>query len=213
MQHSLNVEQGNISLEKIQRNPRHLCACATLGAWPVWEDIVTFWDGWWERVTHLSLLLGGSNYMLHVAEKFWKQQLSGTCHWKVWMYWIQTQVLCHSTLRKYHWLKWHICACCYMSLKSFESNNYPVPHLAEEKIEWSECSFIFWENIIGESESYTSLLLGGNNYPLHVAEKLWKQQLSATCCWNNFSLILWLYSADVGNNWISCACDLCGEEF
>ena len=58
-----------------------------------------------------------------------------------------------------------------MSLKSFESNNYPVPHLAEEKIEWSECSFIFWENIIGESESYTSLLLGGNNYLLNVAEK------------------------------------------
>ena len=31
MQHSENVEQRNVSAEKIQRNPRYLCACATLG--------------------------------------------------------------------------------------------------------------------------------------------------------------------------------------
>ena len=105
MQHSLNVEQGNISPEKIQRNPRHLCACATLGAWPVWEDIVTFWDGWWERVTHLSLLLGDSNYMLHVAEKFWKQQLSGptSCWRKDWMEWMQFYIL-----GKYHRWEWEL---------------------------------------------------------------------------------------------------------
>ena len=74
VQHSQNVEQGNVYLEKIQRNPRYLCACATLGQkLGTVAGLRRHCDILGRMVREsdtLLLLLGSNNYPPQVAEKF-----------------------------------------------------------------------------------------------------------------------------------------------
>ena len=65
LQHPQNVEHGNVSLEEIQRNPRHLCACASAAGLRRHCDILG------RMVRESDTSLGSNNYpLLHVAQKF-----------------------------------------------------------------------------------------------------------------------------------------------
>ena len=83
VQHSQNVEQGNVYLEKIQRNPLYLCAFATLG-----QKLGTVAGlrrhcdilGRMVRESDTLLRLGSNNYLLLKKIEFTKcGHLSATC--------------------------------------------------------------------------------------------------------------------------------------